>query len=72
LLLVMDSETAAINEVRAGRIGHDRLEHVRLDEEAEKRLPPPAVDEATSGTTEPPKRTASPTASHPNTPSTSE
>jgi len=55
LLLVTDSETAAINEVRAGRIGHSRLEHVRLDEQADKRLPPPAVDEtATSGTTEAP------------------
>ena len=44
LLLVTDSETAATHEAQAGRIGHDRLEHVQLDEEAEKRLPPPAVD----------------------------
>jgi phosphatidate phosphatase APP1 len=46
LLLVTDSETVAIHEARAGRIGHDRFEHVRLDEEAEKRLPPPAVEAA--------------------------
>lgn len=45
LLLVTDSEAVAINEVQAGRIGHDRLEHVRLDEKAEKRLPVPAVEE---------------------------
>lgn len=46
LLLVTDSETAAIHEARVGRIGHDRLEHVRLDEEVEKRLPPPTVEES--------------------------
>ncbi|HVE89122.1 MAG TPA: phosphatase domain-containing protein [Burkholderiaceae bacterium] len=44
LFLVIDSETLAIHEVRAGRIGHDRLEHVRLDKKAEKRLPAPAVE----------------------------
>ena len=44
LLLVTDSETAAIHEAKAGRIGDDRLELVRLDEEAEKRLPPPVVE----------------------------
>jgi len=44
LALVTDSETAAIHEARAGRISQDRLDHVRLDEEAEKQLPPPAVD----------------------------
>ena len=44
LLLVADSEMAAINEVRAGRIGHDRVEQVRVDEEAEKRLPSPTVE----------------------------
>ncbi len=46
LLLVKDSEAAAINEARAGRIGHDRVEQVRLDEEIEKRLPSPAVEAA--------------------------
>ena len=46
LLLVTDSEAAAIHEARAGRIGDDRLEHVRLNEEAEKRLPQPAVSAA--------------------------
>ncbi len=35
LFLVTDSKTLAIHEVRAGRIGHDRLEHVQLDEKAE-------------------------------------
>jgi hypothetical protein len=44
LLLVTDSETAAIHEARAGRINRHRLENVRLDEEAEKRLPPPKVE----------------------------
>jgi phosphatidate phosphatase APP1 len=44
LLLVTDSETAAIHEARAGRINRDRLENVRLDEEAEKRLAPPKVE----------------------------
>ena len=44
LLLVTDSETAAIHEARAGRIHPDRMGQVRLDEEAERRLPPPAVD----------------------------
>ncbi len=43
LLLVTDSEAAAINEARAGRIGHDRVEQVRVDEEVEKRLPSPAA-----------------------------
>ena len=38
LLLVTDSETVAINEARAGRISHDRLGHVELDEQVEKRL----------------------------------
>jgi phosphatidate phosphatase APP1 len=50
LLLVKDSEMVAINEARAGRIGGDRLEQIRLDEEAEKALPSPAVDEAAAGT----------------------
>jgi phosphatidate phosphatase APP1 len=44
LFLVIDSETLANHEVRAGRIGHDRLEHVRLDKKAEKQLPAPAVE----------------------------
>ena len=44
LLLVTDSEMAAINEARAGRIGHDRVEQVRVDEEVEKRLPSPTVE----------------------------
>lgn len=44
LLLVTDSETAAMHEATAGRIGHDRLELVRLDKDAEKRLPLPASD----------------------------
>ena len=39
LLLVPDSEKAAINEARAGRIGNDRIEHVLLDERVEKQLP---------------------------------
>ena len=50
LLLVTDSETAATHEADAGRIGHDRVEQVRLDEEAEKRLPPPAADTTSSAT----------------------
>jgi phosphatidate phosphatase APP1 len=45
LLLVTDSELVALHEARAGRIGPDRLEQVRLDEEVEKRLPPPTVAE---------------------------
>jgi phosphatidate phosphatase APP1 len=44
LLLVTDSEMAAINEARAGRIGHDRVEQVQVDEEVEKRLPSPTVE----------------------------
>lgn len=44
LLLVTDSEMAAINEARAGRIGHDRVEQVRVDEEVEKRLPSPTME----------------------------
>lgn len=44
LLLVADSEMVAVNEARAGRIGGDRLEYVRLDKEAEKTLPLPASD----------------------------
>lgn len=44
LMLVTDSETVAINEARAGRIGRDRLQYVRLDEAAEKTLPSPAED----------------------------
>jgi len=42
LLLVMDSRTAAMHEATAGRIGPDRVELVKLDEDAEKRLPLPA------------------------------
>jgi phosphatidate phosphatase APP1 len=49
LLLVTDSVMAAINEARAGRIGHDRVEQVRVDEEVEKRLPSPAVEAAPAG-----------------------
>ena len=49
LLLVTDSEMAAINEARAGRIGHDRVEQVRVDEEVEKRLPSPTVDAEPAG-----------------------
>ena len=41
LLLVTDSERAAIHEALAGRINADRVDQVKLDEEAEKRLPPP-------------------------------
>ena len=44
LLLVTDSEAAAIHEARAGRIGQDRVEQVRVDEEVEKRLPSPTVE----------------------------
>ena len=44
LVLVADSETAAIHEVRARRIGEDRLELIRIDEKAEQRLPPPAAE----------------------------
>ena len=44
LLLVTDSETAAMHEARGGRIHADRLNQVRLDEEAEKRLPPAAAE----------------------------
>ena len=44
MLLVTDSATVALHEARAGRIGRDRLEQVRLDEHAEKRLPSPADD----------------------------
>ena len=44
LLMITDSETAAIHEGRAGRINADRVQQVRLDEEVEKRLPAPAVD----------------------------
>jgi phosphatidate phosphatase APP1 len=40
LILVTDSETAAIHETRSGRINRARLELVRLDEEIEKLLPP--------------------------------
>lgn len=40
LILVTDSETAAIHETRTGRINRARLELVRLDEEIEKLLPP--------------------------------
>ncbi|MGH6610227.1 MAG: App1 family protein [Burkholderiaceae bacterium] len=40
LTLVTDSETAAISETRAGRINRAHLQHVRLDEEIEKLLPP--------------------------------
>ena len=45
LILVTDSEAVAVHEIRAGRIAHDRLQHVRLDEKAEKRLPAPAVED---------------------------
>lgn len=45
LLLVTDSEATAIHEARAGRISHDRVEQVRVDEEVEKRLPTPTVEE---------------------------
>ena len=41
LLLVTDSDAIALHEARAGRISHDRLQYVRLDEQAEKRLPSP-------------------------------
>jgi phosphatidate phosphatase APP1 len=41
LLLVTDSERAAVHEALAGRINADLVEQVKLDEEAEKRLPPP-------------------------------
>jgi phosphatidate phosphatase APP1 len=49
LLLVTDSEMAAINEARAGRIGHDRVEQVQVDEEVEKRLPSPTVEAEPAG-----------------------
>jgi len=53
LLLVKDSEAAAINEARAGRISHDRVEQVRVDEEVERRLPSPASpEEQVSGPSE--------------------
>ena len=42
LLLVTDSEKAAIHEALAGRISADRVDQVKLDEQAEKRLPPPS------------------------------
>lgn len=41
LLFVTDSERVATHEAEAGRISRDRLEHVRLGEAAEKRLPTP-------------------------------
>jgi len=41
LLLVTDSERAAVHEALAGRINADRVGQVKLDEEAEKRLPSP-------------------------------
>ena len=44
LLLVTDSETAVTHETRAGRIHPDRVVQVRLDEEAEKQLPPAVSD----------------------------
>ncbi|MBC8118829.1 MAG: hypothetical protein H7X75_04530 [Burkholderiaceae bacterium] len=40
MVLVTDSETPAIHEVGSGRIHPDRVGQVRLDEDAEKQLPP--------------------------------
>ncbi|HKO67345.1 MAG TPA: phosphatase domain-containing protein [Burkholderiaceae bacterium] len=46
MLLITDSELVVVHEARAGRIPSDRIAQVRLDEEAEKRLPTPAEPDA--------------------------